>query len=90
MIVGRIIYLIFNVYALGLLVYIISSWIQHPQVDTARKWLGKWYLPFLIPLRNVIKPIKLGTSSLDITPMILLCAICLIRELVRSLFVVPF
>ena len=43
----RLIYTLFNIYALGLVVYSLLSWFRHPGPERARRWLGPFYLPFL-------------------------------------------
>ena len=55
---------------------------QSPQVDQARKILGQFYLPFLNPLRQRVKPIQMGSGGgLDVCPWILLLAVVMVRWL---------
>jgi uncharacterized protein YggT (Ycf19 family) len=71
-----------TIYADGLIIYVILSWIRNPQVDKIRALLGKFYEPLLLPLRAFIKPIGAGGGQLDITPIILLLGLILLRRLI--------
>jgi len=87
---ARIVYYAFNIYALGLIAYVVCSWISGPRIATFRTWLHRWYIPFLSPIRRLLKPIRLGEVYLDLSSMILLIAIYLLREVVVSLLILPF
>ena len=84
-----IIYLLFNVYAIGLLVYIVCSWVTHPKATDIKHWLQKWYEPLLKPIQSIVPSVKIGTNSIDLSPALLLLAILLLRSLVVSLFTLP-
>jgi len=79
---ARLIDFLFGVYALGLLVYVLCSWIVEPRAQRLGRWLGKFYLPFLTPLQRHIKPAKLGTLTVDFSPWALLAGILVFRVLV--------
>lgn len=70
-----------DLYALGLLVYVILSWIKNPGAIKVSNWLGHFYLPLLKPLRSVFKPVVFGSTALDLSPIILFLAIALVRRL---------
>jgi len=74
--------LVIGIYADGLIVYVILSWIKTPQVDKARAWLGQFYEPLLVPLRAFVKPIPVGGGLFDITPIVLLLGLVVLRNLV--------
>jgi len=84
-----IIYLLFNIYAIGLLVYIVCSWVTHPQATIIEQWLQKWYEPLLKPIRSIVPSVNIGTNSVDLSPALLFLAIILLRPLVVSLFTLP-
>ncbi len=72
--------LVCTVYAVGLVIYVVLSWAQSPHVEKARSFLGQFYLPFLKPLRQRFRPIRMGaTGALDLCPWILLAAIVMVR-----------
>lgn len=87
-IVAEIFYLAFNAYALGLLAFVITTWIRHPRVEPARVWLSAWYEPVLLAMRRRIRPVRLGQSRVDLTPVLLFLAIVLLRQIVVALLVV--
>lgn len=78
---------LFNVYALGLLVYVVLSWIQNPNTDKMRRFLEGFYMPFLLPLRKFIKPVFFGGTGLDLTPIVLLVGIVIVRQIAISLLI---
>ena len=83
--IARLIHFVFNLYALGLLIYVVLGWIQNPSTEGARRWLEKFYLPFLTPLRQTIKPTNLGGNWVDLTPLVLLLLIWVARYILISL-----
>ena len=90
MLLARVVYLILNVYALGLIVCTICTWIPHSKSVPLASWLRQWYEPFLEPIRSFIKPIKGGSTSIDFSPAILLIAIMLIRQILVAFLTTPF
>jgi uncharacterized protein YggT (Ycf19 family) len=79
----RLIQLLFSTYAIGLLFYVVLSFAHHPQATRPRKWLEQFYLPFLLPLRQVFRPVHVGSQQVDFSPLLLLAGILIVRELVR-------
>jgi uncharacterized protein YggT (Ycf19 family) len=88
-VLARMVYLLFNLYALGLVIYCLLSWIHSPSVLPARRWLERLYGPFLDGLQRAIGPIRVGKGSFDLSPALLLVMILLLRNLVIQLLVVP-
>ncbi len=86
----RLIYALFNIYALGLVIYIVLSWIRGPFPGQARARLEPFYRPFLDGLRKAVGPLRVGGQMLDLSTAILLMAILLVRDLIVSLLRVPF
>ena len=86
----QIVCLAFNIYAMGLVAYVVCSWLKHPKAGAARDWLQQWYVPLLSPIRRAVKPVKLGGTLMDFAPLILLAVIVLTRKLVIGLLVLPF
>ncbi len=73
-----------DLYALGLLAYVILSWVQNPTAARIRDGLGRFYVPLLNPLRSVLKPIALGGTALDLSPIVLFLAITVLRRILLS------
>ncbi len=71
----RLVHTIFIIYSLGLLAHIVLSWVREPRVEPVKRWIGRWYEPVLRPLRRVVKPIPMGSSAFDVTPLLLFLAI---------------
>ncbi len=74
--------LVLGLVAVGLLVYVIATWITHPVAEKVKKWLGPLYLPFLQPLRSRLRPARVGKLEVDVAPWVLLAAILVFRFLV--------
>ena len=87
---GRLVYMIFNAYILGLIVYSMCTWVQRPTATKVRAWLHKWYDPVLGSLRRVIKPTQMGSTSVDFAPLAFLVGLVMARKLVVSLIVSPY
>ena len=87
---ARLVYTAFNIYALGLIVYAACTWVQHPTATKIKAWLHRWYDPLLASLRRVIKPVQIGTARVDFAPWAFLAGILIARQLVVSLFVLPY
>ena len=87
---ARFVYMTFNIYALGLIVYTACTWFQHPLAMKTRAWLHKWYSPVLSSLRRVIKPVQMGSKGVDFAPLAFLAGIVIARKLVVFLFMLPY
>ncbi len=73
-----------DIYALGLLVYVVLSWIESPGAIKARQWLGRFYEPLLNPLRGMLRSINLSSVSLDLSPIALFILIIIVRRILLS------
>lgn len=82
--------LAFNVYGFGLFVYVLCSWVRHPKMRKVENWLKPWYEPLFERVRRVIKPIPVGKIRVDITPMIILIGIVILRKLSLALLLMPY
>lgn len=81
----RLLDLLITVYTWGLVIYAVLGWFRGPQTDRARKWMARFYEPVLSRLRKVIKPIQAGGSLLDLTPVVLIVGLSILRWLLRYL-----
>ena len=70
--------LLLKLFALGLFVRAVLSWITLSQARKAEQYLDHLYGPFLKPLRRAIKPLHLNTtppSAIDFSPLVLLLVV---------------
>lgn len=79
----------FSLYELGLLAYVICSWIAHPTAFVIRRGLAPWYEPLLSIIRRKIPAPRLGATAIDISPMVLYFGLGLIKHVVFSLLIIP-
>ena len=89
-ILAKLIYYVFSIYELGLLLYILCSWIAHPLVYAPRQALARWYEPLLDPIRRWIPAPRLGGASIDFSPLLLLIVLAMVQRFVVALLVPPF
>ena len=82
---ARIVTWVFDIYALGLLIYAVLSWVDSPQALRLRRGLEPFYAPFLLPLRRALHTVRLGTARVDFSPVVLFIALVLVRNVVRRL-----
>ena len=89
-ILAKLIYYVFSTYELGLLLYILCSWIANPSANALRQALARWYEPILDPIRRWIPVPRLGGASIDFSPVLLLIVLTMVQRFVVSLLVPPF
>lgn len=78
----RLISTIFDIYLLGLIVYAIASWADHPTAYRIRRALEPFYLPFLAPLQRMLRSMQGGSAAIDFSPMLLAILIIIVRGVV--------
>jgi uncharacterized protein YggT (Ycf19 family) len=88
--VAQIVYFVFNIYLLGLFVYVVSTYIQHPKSRKIESYLKPYYVPVLDIFRKWIKPLKISNTNIDFTPMILFFVVVGLRKLIIAILVTPF
>lgn len=90
LVLARGIHLVFGLYALGLIVYSLLSWVQTPWSATTRGRLGRIYEPILTPIRNLLKSRISSMPGFDFSPLILLVVVYLLRGIVIGLLIPGF
>lgn len=75
----------FTIYSFGLLVYVVLSWAHHAEADKLRRRIEPAYLPLLIPIRKHLKPLRIATATIDLSPWVLLAGIWGMRAVVMLL-----
>lgn len=80
-----IICLLLQIYFLAVLAWVILSWVQvssvHP-LGRVQVFLDRIIYPVILPLRRVLPPIRLGGMALDLSPLVLMLAISLLRRFI--------
>lgn len=84
----EVVLLVFDVYFYAVFIWVILSWIrvssEHP-LGRVQVFLDRIIYPVILPLRRVIPPIRLGAGALDLSPIVLLIGIRLLRGVVAGL-----
>lgn len=70
-----------GLYELGLVAYILSSWIMHPAAYTVRRWLAPAYEPVLAPIRRWIRAPVIGGTAIDVSPVVLWIGLGVLRRI---------
>lgn len=83
----RFIFILVDLYQLGLLIYIILSWIPAPELLAVRRWLAPLFEPPLSRIRALVKPISVGTGFLDLSPLLLFVGILVLKRILALLLV---
>lgn len=74
--------LLLNLYWLAILAWVVLSWINVSTAHAVGKvqaFLDKIIFPVVRPIRRFVRPLRLGGGYLDLSPIILLLAISLLR-----------
>lgn len=90
LLLATIVHYAFGVFALGLLTYVVCSWIDLASARRLRLWLARWYEPFLAPLRRAIPAPMIGHSAVDLSPLLLYIMVVILKRLILSLLLPPF
>jgi YggT family protein len=73
------------VYALLVLAWVILSWVQvgstHP-IGRVQIFLDRIIYPVILPLRRIIPPLRLGGAMIDLSPLVLLLGLQLLRRII--------
>lgn len=76
---------VLNLYVLCVVIWVILSWVQvsssHP-LGRATVFLDRIIYPVILPIRRVIGPVRIGGGALDLSPIVLILGLSLIRRFV--------
>ncbi len=74
------------IYFYAVFVWVILSWIRvsstHP-LGRVQTFLDRIIYPVILPIRRVIPPIRIGGGALDLSPIVLLIVISILRGIIR-------
>lgn len=76
--IGRVL----DLYILAVFAWVILSWVATSSVHPLGKvqaFLDRIINPVVAPIRRVVPPIRLGAGALDLSPIILIIGLSLIR-----------
>ncbi|HIE22199.1 MAG TPA: YggT family protein [Acidimicrobiia bacterium] len=86
MIILQLLDLALTLYFYAVFAWVILSWIRvsstHP-LGRFQAFLDRIIYPVILPIRRVLPPIRLGGGALDLSPIVLLVGIDLLRRLIR-------
>ena len=72
-----------QIYFLAILAWVVLSWVQvssvHP-LGKAQVFLDRIIYPVILPLRRLLPPLRLGGVALDLSPLVLMLGISLLRR----------
>ena len=74
-----------GIYSLLVLLWVILSWVRVPSdhpLGRITVWLDRIIYPVIMPIRRLIPPVRLGGGGLDLSPIVLLLGLSLLRSLV--------
>ena len=74
-----------QIYFLAVLAWVVLSWVQVPSVHPLGRvqvFLDRMIYPVILPLRRVLPPLRLGGMALDLSPLVLMLGISLLRRFV--------
>ena len=80
-----IICLILQIYFLAVLAWVILSWVQVPSthpLGRVQVFLDRIIYPVILPLRRVLPPLRLSGIALDLSPLVLMLGISLLRRFI--------
>ena len=70
-----------RLFAFGLFVRVVMSWVKTPSTSKAAMFLDRIYDPCLAPLKTTIKPLRLNTTpptQVDLSPIVLILLLVLV------------
>lgn len=76
---------ILQIYFLAVLAWVILSWVQVPSTHPLGKvqvFLDRIIYPVILPLRRVLPPLRLSGMALDLSPLVLMLGISLLRRFI--------
>lgn len=74
-----------QLYSLAVLAWVILSWVQVPSdhpVARIQLGLDRIIYPLILPLRRVMPSPRVGGAMLDLSPIVLLLGVALLRRII--------
>ena len=74
-----------TLYSLLVLAWVVLSWVRVPSthpVGRVQVLLDRLIYPVILPLRRVLPPLRLGGAAVDLSPLVLLLGVQIIRQII--------
>lgn len=74
-----------GIYSLLVLLWVILSWVRVPSDHALGRitvFLDRIIYPLIMPIRRVMPPVRIGGGGLDLSPIVLLLGLSLIRSFI--------
>lgn len=71
-----------SLYSFAVLIWVILSWVRVPSTHPlarATVFLDRIIYPAILPIRRVMPPLRIGAGALDLSPIVLLVGLSLLR-----------
>lgn len=81
----EIICLALRLYWFAILIWVILSWVRVPAshpLGRVTVFLDRIIYPVILPIRRIMPPLRLGGGALDLSPIVLLLGISLLRQFI--------
>jgi hypothetical protein len=85
----RLIYVLFNGYALGLLLYMVLPFLPGNVCVQLRRLLGPAYIPILKKISATIRPVVYRGRTMDLSHFLMLAGILAVRSILVHLLTIP-
>lgn len=74
-----------SLYMFAVLIWVILSWVRVPSTHPLARvtvFLDRIIYPVILPIRRIMPPLRLGGGALDLSPIVLLVGLSLLRSLI--------
>lgn len=81
----RFVCFLLSLYSLAVLLWVILSWVRISSVHPLARvvtFLDRIIYPLVLPLRRVLPPLRIGPGLLDLSPLVLILGLSLIRNVI--------
>lgn len=72
-----------SLYSLAVLIWVILSWVRVPSAHPLGRvtvFLDRIIYPVILPIRRLLPPLRIGGGALDLSPIVLLIGLSLLRN----------
>ncbi len=76
---------VIGLYSLAVLVWVILSWVRVPSTHPLARvtvFLDRIIYPVILPIRRVMPQLRLGGGALDLSPIVLLLGLSILRRFI--------
>lgn len=84
--ISKLLFMLVNIYLLGLFVYAVLSWIKDKRAEEFKNKIAGLYEPALMPIRGLLKKATFIPDGLDLSPIALFILISIAKGLLMPIF----